>query len=301
MIKEGERMLIIHKLEKTHFSNSESIIIDYILQQGINIKNMTLKHIAEETYTSAPLLVRIAKKLGYSGWKDFSQAFVKELEYIYAPTMIDASIPFVISDDYMSISRNIAQLEMESIQDTLDLLKHDELYNALRILRGANEIDLYGVSDYVLLGEDFSYKMSLIKKRVNICKHTGDVNRQAYMSHTTHCAILISYSGETDFILRVARILKSKKVPIISLTSIADNDLSQLSDVTLHMSSKEMLHTKIGDFASSQSLKTLLDILYGCVFSFDYKRNLDDKIELAKLLDDRVSGFRLIDEEIYDK
>lgn len=294
-------MLIIHKLEKIHFSNSESIIIDYILKQGVNIKDMTLSHIAKETYTSAPLLVRIAKKLGYSGWREFSQAFVKELEYMYAPTMIDASIPFVVSDDYINISKNIAQLEIESIQDTLTLLKHDELYSAMKILREAKEIDLYGVSDYVLLGEEFSYKMSLIDKSVNICKHTGDVDRQAYMSKINHCALLISYSGETEFILRVARILKSKHVPIISLTSIAENDLSQLSDVTLHISSKEMLHTKIGDFASSQSLKTLLDILYGCVFSLDYKRNLDDKIELAKLLDDRVSGFRLIDEKTYDK
>lgn len=62
-----------------------------------------------------------------------------------------------------------------------------------------------------------------------------------------------------------------------------------------------MLHTKIGDFASSQSFKILLDILYGCVFSIDYKRNLDDKMELAKLVGDGVSGFQLIDEEIYDK
>lgn len=294
-------MLIIHKLEKTHFSPSESVIIDYILKQGINVKDMTLSKIAKETYTSAPLLVRVAKKLGYSGWKEFSEAYVKELEYMYAPTMIDASIPFVVNDNYLRISQNIAQLEIESIQDTLRLLKHDDIYTAMRILRDTDEIDLYGVSDYVLLGEEFSYKMSLIEKRVNICKHTGDVNVQAYMSNPSHSAILISYSGETEFILRVARILKSKGVSIIALTSIAENNLSKISDVTLHISSKEMLHTKIGDFASSQSIKTLLDILYGCIFSVDYQKNLDTKIELAKLVGDRVSGFELIDEEKYDK
>lgn len=148
------------------------------------------------------------KKLGYSGWKEFSNAFVNELEYMYAPSMVDASIPFVGTDDYITISKNIAQLEVERIQDTLSLLNHDELYSAIKILRETTEVDLYGVSDYVLIGEEFSYKMGLIGKRVNICKYTGDVNIQVYMSHSKHCAILISYSGETEFILRVASILK---------------------------------------------------------------------------------------------
>ena len=57
-------MLIIHKLEHTHFSSSEAIIIDYILEQGLKIKNMSANSIAKATFTSAPLLVRSAKKLG---------------------------------------------------------------------------------------------------------------------------------------------------------------------------------------------------------------------------------------------
>ena len=31
-------MLLIHKIEQTHFSATEAIIIDYILDQGLNIK-----------------------------------------------------------------------------------------------------------------------------------------------------------------------------------------------------------------------------------------------------------------------
>ena len=42
-------MLIIHKLEHTHFSSSEAIIIDYILEQGLKIKNMSANSIAKAT------------------------------------------------------------------------------------------------------------------------------------------------------------------------------------------------------------------------------------------------------------
>ena len=53
--------MLIHKIEKTHFSPSETVIIDYILQKGLEIKDMTISQIAQQTYTSAPLFVRIVK------------------------------------------------------------------------------------------------------------------------------------------------------------------------------------------------------------------------------------------------
>ncbi|MEG0368308.1 MAG: MurR/RpiR family transcriptional regulator, partial [Coprobacillus sp.] len=216
-------MLIIHKIENTHFSTSEAIIINYILERGENIKDMTVNEIAQATYTSGPLLIRIAKKLGFSGWSEFKDNYLKELDYMYATSDIDASIPFVVSDDFMTIAHNIGQLEIETLQDTMKLLNHDDLQKVMRLVRNAQVIDMYGVSNHVLLAEEFAEKMFFINKEVHICRLTGDAKMQAAMSHSQHCAILISYSGETSFMIQVAQILKTKNTPIIAITSIADN------------------------------------------------------------------------------
>ena len=100
-------MLITHKIEKVHFSTSEAVIVKYILEQGEKIRDMSVSYIAQQTYTSAPLLIRIAKKLGYSGWNAFKEDYLKELEYLYSSQEVDASIPFVVSDDFMTIAHNI--------------------------------------------------------------------------------------------------------------------------------------------------------------------------------------------------
>lgn len=107
--------MLIHKIEKTHFSPSETVIIDYILQKGLEIKDMTISQIAQQTYTSAPLFVRIAKKLGYDGWNELKEAYLKELEYLYLNQQVDANIPFVINDDIMTIANNLCILERETI------------------------------------------------------------------------------------------------------------------------------------------------------------------------------------------
>lgn len=290
-------MLLIHKIEQTHFSATEAIIIDYILDQGLNIKNMSANSIAKATYTSPPLLVRIAKKLGYHGWNDFKDAFINELEYLFKEQNIDASIPFVVSDDIMTIAHNIGQLQIETIQDTISLINHDDLQQAFRYLRDCKELDIYGVSNNLLLAEEFKAKLFYLHKNVNICHLPGNAKVQAAMSTKEHCAILISYSGETNYIIDVAKILKNMQTPIIAITSIADNNLSKLADVTLRISSREMLLTKIGDFATTTSIKYILDTLYAGIFSFDYQKNLDYKIQIAKLVDDRHSGYEFIDED----
>ena len=277
--------MLIHRIEKTHSSESEAIIIDYILKNGDQIKNMTISQIAKVTYTSAPLLIRIAKKLGYPGWNAFKEAYLKELEYLYANRKIDASIPFIVSDDIMTIAQNISLLEVETIQDTLALLKHDDLQKAMQLIRHRKSIDIYAVSTYIYLAETFRQKMQRIQKNVNLCRLTGDAKIQVAMSTNQTCAILISYSGRTQFIIEAAKKLKNKGTSIIAITSIADNELSHLADVTLRMSSREMIHTKIGDFASTQSVKCLLDILYSCIFSIDYQHNLDYCIKIAKEID----------------
>ena len=84
-------MLIIHKIEKTHFSTISAIIIDFILKNAEKIKDMSIQAIADATFTSPPLLIIIAKILGYKGWNAFKEAYLDELEYLYATEEIDAS------------------------------------------------------------------------------------------------------------------------------------------------------------------------------------------------------------------
>ncbi|WP_245871409.1 MurR/RpiR family transcriptional regulator [Streptococcus penaeicida] len=67
-------MFLIEKLELQSFSPSEQEVVDFILKEGDNISDLSVGKIAEATFTSKSSLVRIAKKLGYSGWTDFKKA-----------------------------------------------------------------------------------------------------------------------------------------------------------------------------------------------------------------------------------
>lgn len=290
-------MLIVNQIENTHFSKTEREIVDYIIDQGMNIEKMSANEIARNTFTSAPLLVRIAKKLGYSGFNEFKSAYLKELAYMLEETDVDASIPFLLSDDLMTITKNIALLEKETIQDTEQLNHHDELQHAIRLLEDAKKIDVYGVLDNVLLAKHFKMLMMYIDKDVQVIDQVTGQKRSACLANEDHCAIIISYSGQTKEMVEVAEIYHKRQIPFISITCMAENTISRLADAKLYLSSREMLHIKIGDFASTTSLKYLFDVLYAGVFSKNYQKNLETKIVVASYVDDRQSEDEYINEK----
>ena len=277
--------MLIHKIEKTHFSPSESIIIDYILKKGKDIKNMTIAQIANETYTSSPLFIRIAKKLGFDGWNEFKEAYLKELDYLYINQEVDANIPFVVNDDIMNIAYNLCVLERETIQDTYSLISHDDLQKAIRLLRDCKYIDVYSRSVHMHIVRSFQERMYILRRHVQLCSLSDELDSTYLMSDQNHCAIIISYSGHAPHIKHLIETLRKKQTSIIAITNLEDNELSLLADVTLRMSSRELIYTKIADFASSLSLKYILDILYSCIFSIHYQQNLDNCIQIAKELD----------------
>lgn len=277
--------MLIHKIEKTHFSPSESIIIDYILKKGKDIKNMTIAQIANETYTSSPLFIRIAKKLGFDGWNEFQEAYLKELDYLYLNQEVDANIPFVVNDDIMNIAYNLCVLERETIQDTYSLISHDDLQKAIRLLRNCKYIDVYSRSVHMHIVRSFQERMYILHRHVQLCSLSDELDSTYLMSDQNHCAIIISYSGHAPHIKHLIETLRKKQTSIIAITNLEDDELSLLADVTLRMSSRELIYTKIADFASSLSLKYILDILYSCIFSIHYQQNLDNCIQIAKELD----------------
>ena len=158
-------MLLQEKMKNTKFSPSEEIVIDFILTKQERIKDYSTTMIAGETYTSPSLLVRISKKLGFSGYNNFKNAFLEEVQYLHKSHLnIDANQPFLKTDSIMNIANKITQLKTESLNDTLSLIHHDTLQKAVRALQKSNTVKVFGVSNLSFPAEEFVFKLRRIVK-----------------------------------------------------------------------------------------------------------------------------------------
>ena len=291
-------MLLTEKMNETHFSYNERDVIQFIEKEKEKIENYSTTYIADQTDTTPSTLVRIAKKLGYSGWNDFKKAYLKEIRYLNSHfSNIDANTPFGEDDSFINIAHKIGQLHQESVKDTLSLINPDTLQKAINILLKSKRIHVMAITNLCYAAEELVFKF----RRLGVDARTytdGHLLPEALMIPSDDCCIFISYSGQTEPLLDAAQVLHNNGVPMIALTSIGENDLSHLANASLYVSTREKSYKKIGAYTSLESIHLLMDILYSCYFQVHYDENYSHKIKLAQLTESRqISNTILKDEE----
>lgn len=286
-------MLFEQRLNKTELSPNERIVANYIIEHKNEIHDLTTRKIAKETFTTASTVIRLSHKMGYQGFSELKQDYYQEIHYISQHFQdIDPNIPFNKKTSVMNIAGITSSLMKETADDTLALLDHDLLMGAVQLLNRSNTIYVCGIENNLPLIELFKYKMVRINKHVIAEQHFGNQMYTALQGSGKDCALIISYSGQTNNMIRIAKQLH-KKIPIIALTSIGDNRLKNYATYTLHISTREKLHSKIANFSTEYSIMLLLNILYSAVFVQDYDTNLQNKIERSKMFE--ISRFSTTD------
>ncbi|MFC4683633.1 MULTISPECIES: MurR/RpiR family transcriptional regulator [unclassified Exiguobacterium] len=289
-------MLLTEKMKQDGFSPSERDVIDYLFAERERIHDQTMKQIAAATYTHPSILSRIAAKLEFTGWVELKEQFLEEIEYLNRHfSDIDANEPFAAGDQLMVVANKLAALKQMTIEDTLSLLDHEAYEQAVTMLCEARHIKVFSVIHNLLLCHDFKSKMNRIGKQVSLCEF--DAEFEAANSDETTCALLISYTGESDYTLGLIPYLKKQRVPVLSLTSLGENAISSQADCTLRLTTRERLYSKIGSFTTNDSIHCLLDLLYAGVFSKDYEANMAYKVQISKRFDHRKISSEVMQEE----
>lgn len=277
-------MLVKEKIENCpDLTASEKVVADFILSLDLEVKELSTAEIAKNTFTSPATAVRLAQKIGFSGWNELKERLFSEAEYLNSHfSEVDANLPFSANESFMSVANKIGALKIETIHDTLSLLDYKVLHEAAHLLNDARTIHVIGTSVSLMLAEQFIYKMIRIGKSVGVSLIHGEQLYESEQVSTDDCVIVLSYSGEDAFLKTIMTRLNKKQVNMISVTNIGSNTIAKSAKLNLFCSTREKLNHKIGAFSSVGSMDFILDVLYSCIFSIDYKKNLNKRVELAK-------------------
>ncbi len=283
-------MSLIHKVEEItmeYGGGARHSIGTFILEKKSALTRYSLQEIADATYTSKAAVVRFAKALGFSGWKEFLKAFWEEQSYQEQHyTDIDANYPFDADSSRQDIINQLCSLQVESLLDTADLLDGAPLAECAELLLRSRRIAMFGLNPNLTLAELFQRKMLSIGRQVEL-PSMGDSGLLAHSLTAEDCAVIISYSGNSIHHgpLSVLSALEERGVPVIALTSVGDNLLRQRADYTLSISSYERLYSKISTFATENSILYILNVLFSCCFAADYQANISRKVGTARRLE----------------
>lgn len=279
----------VEELTLSSGGDSKRVIGEFVLQKKSRLCDFTTQQIADETYTSKSALVRFAKALGFPGWKDFAKAFAGEQHYQETHySDVDPNIPFRADSSTKDIINLMCSLQMESLMDTADLTAPHTVDRVVDLLLRSERIALFGMSPNSLLGELFRRRMLTIGRLVEI-PALGDSGLLASSLKETDCAIMISYSGNSEDYepLNSLRFLEPNHVPVVGITSTGTNYLRMHAAYTLSISSQEKLYSKISTFATETSIHYLLNVLFSAYFVRNFAGNMTRKVDTGRILEIR--------------
>mgnify|MGYP003196591128 CR=1 FL=1 len=174
-------------------------------------------------------------------------------------------------------------INMNTVLKTYQLIDTNQLDNAIKKLIAANTIYLFGVGGSAIVAQDVEQKLTRIGKKVIYNK---DLHVQLTFSESMNkedAALFISYSGTTKGLVEIAKMIKNKNVPIISITQFKPNPLSKLSDIILQVPNEEK-EIRMGAISSRISSLVMTDLLYYGVFKNDLTGNKDKLIETKRIV-----------------
>jgi len=285
-------MALIQELEEISVTetNAKKYIAEFLLKEKEHIGTYSMQKIADQTFTSKSTLFRFAQSLNYSGWKEFMQTFLEEINYVNKHySDIDPNLPFLAGESTDSIVEKLTEIQTESIRNTADLVDTDILNLAVdRILNYRKNIVLFGISPNNLMGQLLRRKLESIGIILTVA-NTDEGGSLAAALQKGDCAILVSYSGNnlSREPMRFVETLKQNHVNLIAITSAENNYLRKNIDCCLTISSREKLYSKIGNFITEESIIHIFNLIYACCFARNFIHNYDYKLKNSEDLEYR--------------
>lgn len=98
--------------EKEGFSESESMIADFLLANYRGLAGISTRQLAKLTYTSSAAIVRFSQKLGFEGYTEFKVSFMAEMiQYKYNTNAQNAE-GFNSKDSVKEIIKKVTSMEI---------------------------------------------------------------------------------------------------------------------------------------------------------------------------------------------
>ena len=251
------------------FSDTERDILAFMLENEEFVAEATINSLAHKTYTSTSSIIRLTKKLNFSGFA--------ELKY-FIKSSLTKSEPY---------NPRFIESGREDILRTYDYLEHMELSGLLRKLHTARTIYCFGTG-YAQRNavQEFAKSMQVCGKFCHVIPARNEFESTMSAMNQDDVVILVSFSGQTENMREHVKMLALRKIPMIAITAIGVNFMSSYAEYSLHdQTTPTQLSTQRKPYHSFVALSVLLDYIVRRYIDHVETQQRGDSTKTAQVLE----------------
>ena len=276
-------MGLLRQLEqKQDFTKVEISIADYILEHSEEVAALSIGELAQRTFSSNAAIIRMCRKLGVAGYKDFRIEFASELEkHRFEGYQGDVNYPFELRDGQKTIMKRVAEISQEAVETCYAAIPPHALNIAARWISESNHVYIYANGDTYISAVMFANMLIKIGIHSVMVTQYNEGMTITYGAGSRDVALFVSYSGKLMSSLQMElEILRKKRCKTIFITSL---DSFDGVDHLISFPRKEDAYSKTAGYYSQMSIRYILNCLYGMIYSFNLQQNRDRKDQADRL------------------
>ena len=243
-------------------------IADFIAQHPHEVVHMSVTEVAERTGASEGSVIGLCKSLGASGFQQLkivlAQESVKPVQFIHED--LEAQ------DNTATVIRKIFHSSVQTLHDTQSNLDSRAVQRAVRLIKKARRIEIYGIGSAAPIAEDAAYRMMRIGLNV---KAVVDSHMQAISASLTGAdvaTITISHSGSSLETVTATRLAREAGAQTICITNFGKSPIQAFADVVLFTMARET-NFRTEAMTSRLGQLAIIDILIACLALTDYEKS----------------------------
>ena len=226
---------------------SEMDVLKYIESNKLVVLDMSVHDLALKTYVSTATIMRLCKKIGFSGFTEFKYCLKDEIQLKEA---------YYENESFEKIIKN----NINSMIETSKLLDEKDVNQVVEWMKEEKKIHLFAKGLTSTITEYVSKQLMTFSRENYNYKDTHIAYLAAEKMTENDLVILCSLSGCTHQLIRMGQIAKGCKAKVVTITGYGGNDLSKIGDVNFHICIEESSHSRY-DIESRLPMLLILNVI----------------------------------------
>lgn len=207
-------------------TETEENVIKYILSNMDTVLEKGVRQIARENFTSPASIMRLSKKLGYSGFIDMYYQLLPLVQESEKESITDESLA-----GYNPLEEILKVNDERDMKSFIALLKSSK----------SKYVFIYATGFSAIIGEYFYKKFLVCGQRVIFATGTDSIAILESNIDSIGMLLTVTKSGETQQVIEKMNYCKERGIPVVTFTNEMDNRAAELADVTLRVTDAEKL------------------------------------------------------------
>jgi DNA-binding MurR/RpiR family transcriptional regulator len=218
-------------------SGARRRVADAVLADPWASRGMSILALAERAGVSENAVTRFTHLLGYSGYREFTQALALDLGRslgVYHVHPVDlVSQSQAGNEDSLDLVRRVVALEIDSMRDTLTNLAEPVLRDVVAGFAGARQIQLIGTGTAAPLCQLLNYRLASVGVFASWSNDPMMMLAEIARLGPDDLVMAISYSGRSRDTVQALAFARSRGARTVAMTANPNSPISRVAQDVL--------------------------------------------------------------------